>query len=147
MSTGITLLQNYTRFSDATKTERGFTLVEVMAALFVVALAISGLLLQMMTYGDNTAYLRDKAVAHWVALNQLELERLANRHSNRLLSDEKSGVEEMEEREWYWRIKPIKTTAAGFIQLEVSVYEDQQEKSPVVRISGHIDQFHRLGER
>lgn len=143
---GITRLHNITSFSDMGRAEQGFTLVEVMAALFVVALAISGLLLQMMTYGDNTAYLRDKAIAHWVALNQLELERLANRHSNRLLNDEKSGVEQMAEREWYWRIKPKKTAATGFLQLEVSVFQDQQEKNPVVSISGHIDQFHRLGE-
>lgn len=136
-----------TKQAAAGKTEQGFTLVEVMAALLVVALAISGLLLQMMKYSDNTAYLRDKTIAHWVALNQLELERLANRHSNLLLADEKAGVEPMAERDWYWRIKPKKTAAAGFLQLEVSVFSDQQETKPLVRISGHIDQFHRLANR
>ena len=128
-------------------TQEGFTLVEVMAALFIVAVASSGLLLQMMNYADNSAYLQNKAVAHWVALNQLEEERLANQHSNRLLHDEKSGSEMMADREWFWRIQPQKTAATGFIQLEVAVFEDehsqQNDQDAVVRITGHIDQFHQ----
>lgn len=127
--------------------QAGFTLVEVMAALFIVAVASSGLLLQMMNYADNSAYLQNKAIAHWVALNQLEVERLANQHSNRLLRDEKTGSEMMTGREWFWRIKPKKTAANGFIQLEVAVFEAEQDQQnnqdAVVRMTGHIDQFHQ----
>jgi len=128
-------------------TQAGFTLVEVMAALFIVAVASSGLLLQMMNYADNSNYLQNKAIAHWVALNQLESERLANQHTNRLLRDEKIGSEMMADREWFWRIKPKKTAANGFIQLEIAVFEagqDQQnDQDAVIRITGHIDQFHQ----
>lgn len=127
--------------------QAGFTLVEVMAALFIVAVASSGLLLQMMNYADNSAYLQNKAIAHWVALNRLEVERLANQHSNRLLRDEKTGSEMMTGREWFWRIKPKKTAANGFIQLEVAVFEAEQDQqndqAAVVRMTGHIDQFHQ----
>lgn len=123
---------------------RGFTLVEVMAALFIVALAVSALLLQMMSYGDSTAYLRDKTIAHWVALNQLELAQLANRHTNQLLLEEKAGVEKMANRDWYWRITPKKTAATGFVQLQVAVFSDRDEQNRLISVSGHIDQYHRL---
>jgi hypothetical protein len=79
-----------------------------------------------------------------VALNQLELARLQNRHSNQLLTEEINGREEMAEREWFWRVTPKKAAASGFVQLEISVFRDEQQQNRILQISGHIDQFHRL---
>ncbi len=123
---------------------RGFTLVEVMVALVIVATAISALLVQIMGNVDNTAYLRDKTIAHWVALNQLELAYLENQHTNKFIDRERSGSEEMAGREWYWQIKPKKTAAEGFLQLEVSVRADENDESSLVVVMGLIDQFHAL---
>ena len=120
----------------------GFTLVEVMVSLLIVATAISALLVQMMGNVDSTAYLRDKTIAHWVALNQLELAYLENRHSNQLIDRERSGSEEMAGREWYWTITPKKTAADDFLQLEVSVRADENDDSALVTVIGLIDRFH-----
>ena len=121
----------------------GFTLVEVMVALVIVATAVSALLVRMMSNVDSTAYLRDKTIAHWVALNQLELAYLENRHSNRLIDRERSGDEEMAGRQWYWQIKPVKTAADGFLQLEISVRAGEDDESALVTVMGLIDQFHK----
>ncbi|ARN74842.1 type II secretion system minor pseudopilin GspI [Oceanicoccus sagamiensis] len=124
--------------------QSGFTLVEVMVALMIVAVAISSLLFQMMSTINNTAYLREQTIAHWVALNQLELVYLENRNSNQLLSSERSGTEEMAGKEWFWRIKPVKTDNADFAQLVVSVYADEDDQeSSIVSVTGLIDRFHR----
>ncbi len=58
---------------------RGFTLIEVLVALLVLALAMSALQLRMSQHLDSAAYLRDKTIAEWVALDQLELLRIAAR--------------------------------------------------------------------
>ena len=55
---------------------RGFTLVEVMVALAVVAVALPALLTTLYQQADDTAYLRDKALAHMVAANRLQETRL-----------------------------------------------------------------------
>jgi len=130
---------------QSNKAAAGFTLVEVMVALLVVVMSISALLDNMMGNVDNTAYLRDKTIAHWVALNQLELERIRNKATNGLLREEKSGTEEMAGREWHWTIKPvlIKGDWEGFAQLTISV-SDEPEGEAVVTLVGITDSFHKL---
>ncbi len=113
-------------------------------ALMIVAVAISSLLFQMMSTINNTAYLREQTVAHWVALNQLELIYLENRQSNQLITRERSGTEEMAGKEWFWMIKPVKTDNDNFIQLVVSVYADENDQeSSIVSVTGLIDRFHK----
>lgn len=121
---------------------KGFTLVEVMVALVIVATAISALLVQMMSNVDSAVYIRDKTIAHWVALNQLELIYLENQNSNQLIERQRSGKELMAGREWYWRLTPKETVADGFLQLEVSVKADENDESALVTVVGLIDQFH-----
>lgn len=123
----------------------GFTLVEVMVALLVVSLAVSALLGNMMGNVDNTAYLRDKTIAHWVALNQLELERIRSKNTNVLLRDTVSGSEEMAGREWFWRIKPVMFEGEweGFAQLTVTV-SDGADAESLVTLVGITDRYHKL---
>ena len=123
----------------------GFTLVEVMVALLVVSLSISAMLTNMMGNVDNTAYLRDKTIAHWVALNQLELERIRNKNTNTLLTDTTTGSEEMVGREWFWQIKPVLITGdwEGFAQLTITV-SDETDGEPLVTLTGITDRFHKL---
>ncbi len=122
---------------------RGFTLIEVMVAVLIVGLAVSALLVQIMSYTDSASYLREKTIAHWVALNQLELERIANRQTNRLLDKEKTGKTEMANREWFWRITPKKTGADGFIQLDIAVYFEEDDTNSLLTLTGYVDEFHR----
>lgn len=123
--------------------QQGFTLVEVMVALVIVAVAVSALLVQMMTNVDHIAYLRDKTIAHWVALNQLELAYMENEYSNTMIDKTRTGSEEMAGREWFWTMKPIKTGNKDFLQLQVSVALDQETDSSLVQVVGMIDPFHK----
>jgi len=127
----------------------GFTLVEVLVAVAIVALAVTGILVAMMRQIDGTAYLRDKLFAHYVAQNQVELALLANAHTNEIPSDAFSGVDEMVGRKWYWRAVPKATAQPGAIQLEVAVFDsenDQENKAaaPLATLTTILDRFHRL---
>lgn len=124
------------------KQHRGFTLVEVMVALVIISVSISALLFQMGGILDNTAYLRDKTIAHWVALNQLELVYLENQSTNQLLDRERSGSVQMSDRQWYWVIKPKQTQADNFVQVEVSVRDNENDESALVTVIGVLDRFH-----
>jgi type II secretion system protein I len=55
---------------------RGFTLIEVVVALAIVALGISAALTTLSSAADNTARLRDKSCAQWIGLNQIAAARL-----------------------------------------------------------------------
>ena len=127
------------------KCARGFTLVEVLVAVAIVALAVTAILVAMMRQVDGTAYLRDKLFAHWVALNQMELALLANSHSNQLPQEAFSGSEEMAGRTWYWRAQPKATGAPGAVQLEISVSNKEgKDASVLASVSAVLDIYHRM---
>ncbi len=52
--------------------QRGFTLIEVLVALVIVALGMSALLETLGSAADTATWLRDKTFAQWIAFNQLE---------------------------------------------------------------------------
>lgn len=86
--------------------QAAFTLVEVLAALLVLALALTALQLRMSQHLDSAAYLRDKTVASWVALNQLELLRIALRRGSAPPASGTQGTASMAGRTWYWVLTP-----------------------------------------
>lgn len=129
------------RVSGANK-QQGFTLIEVLVALAVVALALTALLVLMGRQLDGSAYLRDKQIAQWVALNQLTLARLANQASNSLPEAGWSGQEKQAGRDWFYQVKPQTTAAEGVIKLEVSV-SSEENADPLITVSGWLDRFHR----
>ena len=125
--------------------ERGFTLVEVLVAVAIVALAVTTLIVAMLGQIDGTAHLRDKLFAHYVALNQMELALLANAHTNQVPSDEQTGSEEMAGRKWYWRAVPTATSQPGAVQYEISVSaEDGEKAASVAAITIILDTYHWL---
>jgi len=48
---------------------QGFTLIEVLAALVIVALGMLGVIQAVTQTARNGTYLREKTFAHWIALN------------------------------------------------------------------------------
>ena len=54
----------------------GFTLVEVLVALVVVALGLAALMVAVQGAARTSGYLRDKTLAQWIALNRLAEVRL-----------------------------------------------------------------------
>lgn len=56
---------------------RGFTLLEVLIALAIVALSAGALLGSVTSSASNVIYLKEKTLAEWVALNRLTEVRIA----------------------------------------------------------------------
>ena len=108
---------------------RGFTLIEVMVALAIVALAVPALLFTLDQQLDGTAYLRDRSLARVVAANRLTELRLALRGGDRRLDGRLTGSETMAERDWYWRVSTTATQVPEFSRVEIAVSDRQGENA------------------
>lgn len=105
----------------------GFTLVEVMVALAVVALALPALMFALYQQVDGTGYLRDKSVAQMVASNKLVELRLLTAARSGLFSGVDSGVEELAGRPWHWRLESSATEVPSFYRVEIAVRAGEEE--------------------
>ena len=85
----------------ASRASVGFTLVEVMVALAVVAVALPALLLTLSQQLDGLRYLEDRTQAQWVAANRLAELRLVAGAKGSLQTGRVSGTEELAGRSWY----------------------------------------------
>ena len=57
--------------NNSTGLTRGFTLIEVLIALAVLAIALSAVIKGVSANANNAAHLRDRMLAHWVAMNKV----------------------------------------------------------------------------
>lgn len=95
----------------------GFTLIEVLAALIIVALGMLAVIRAVNLTVSNTSYLRDKTIAHWVAMNKLTETRLNTAAPSEGDSD---GDVDMAGVTWHWRMTV--TNMDDYIQrIEVKV--------------------------
>ena len=99
---------------------RGFTLIEVLVALVIVAFGMGAVLAALSSSADNIAQLREKTLAEWVALNQVADARLN-------LNAPQPGVTEGDVKafgngDWHWRQDVIAVDAIpGMIEIAVRV--------------------------
>ena len=118
---------------------RGFTLVEVMVALAIVAIALPALLMSLYQQIDDTAYLRDKTLAYMVAENKLAEIRLVIGSTRNLSAGKDSGLASMADRDWYWWVETKATEVEKFFRVDITVsLDEQQQEQPLYTLSAFM---------
>ena len=122
----------------------GFTLLEVLVALAVLALSLSAAIQAAGDYTGNQAYLRDRTFAEWVARN--ELVRLQVTKSWPSIGQSKGDVEFPESgaegggREWRWVMQVTQTPEQNLRRVDIEVFplSVEDDESPLMRLSGFL---------
>lgn len=122
------------------KQQSGFTIIEVIIALTIVAVALPALLNLVLIQTDNTTRLRERTLAEYVARNQLNTQRLNYQLSDQLLNGRQTGTEEFSGIEWHWIAESEKTAIDEMRRINVSVATDANEarENPAAYLSGFI---------
>lgn len=118
--------------------QAGFTLLEVLIALAVLALSMSAAIKAVADYTNNQSYLRDRTFALWVARNVLVEFQVGNEWPD---VGERKGTKEMGDREWRWLAITSQTDEEDLRRLDVEVYpfeSDTDDESPVSVLSGFL---------
>lgn len=99
-------------------TTRGFTLLEILVALAILAIALSAVLKATAEGVGHVAYMRDRTLASWVAQNQINEKLLESAWPARGVSE---GRTEMAGRDWQWEIRISDTPDPDLRRLDVTV--------------------------
>jgi len=96
----------------------GFTLIEVLVALAIVAIGMAAVLGTLSSSASTLLYLRDKTLAEWVALNQIANVRLQAQPPTTGNTD---GDVDYAGRKWHWRQEVVATEVQGMVRIDVKV--------------------------
>lgn len=102
----------------------GFTLIEVVVAIAVLAFAMGALITGMARYADAAAYLREKTVALWVAHNRLTEIGLQPVAPDIGKSD---GDAEMAGVKWRWFVEVAETPDPSVRRINIRVQATGRE--------------------
>ena len=118
--------------------DRGFTLIEILIALAVLALAMGAVIKATSDYTAFQAHLRDRTMATWVARDVLAEFQLRKDWPS---VGEQKGTREMGNREWRWLARTSQTEEAELRRLDVEVMPaDTDATEPLTTLSGFLMQ-------
>jgi general secretion pathway protein I len=111
------------------KPVKGFTLIELVVALAVLAIGMTAVLHASSQAGHAGAYLKQKTIAHWVASN-----RAAELSINREWPDPgtTTGTETMANQTWQWETEVRDTDVPELRLVIIRVLLDDEEKASLV---------------
>lgn len=134
---------------------RGFTLVEVMVALVITAVALPALLSLVITQMDSAGNIREASYAYWVAENEMNRFKLLQQLKRQQalpdynLPEKETGKATNLGQQWRWQFtsKEMDTLEVkGFKRIEVAVWSADTPESvtgikqpePLVRLVGYV---------
>lgn len=105
------------------KRSQGFTLIEVLIALAIIAIALTALLKSSAQSVSTTKRLKDKNISHWISMQGISMVQLGLIAVK--TNEEVTQVTSMLGQRWYWRVKAVPTHIRSVERLEVRVSPHQ----------------------
>jgi len=115
--------------------QKAFTLIEVMVALAVLAIGMMTLIKVSSQSIVQTAYLKDKTIAQWIAINKVNEVKLLGNFPKTGTS---KGSEIMADQEWQWKLKVSTTPNNNIRRLDVDVKKYNAEGETVIKFISFI---------
>jgi general secretion pathway protein I len=120
---------------------RGFTLLEVLIALAVLAIGMIAVIGTAGTSTRNAALLKDETFAHWVAMNELTTLRLASVWPN---VGTQKGEADMAGEQWHWQVTISTTSDPDLMRADIDVSNALAPDTVVSSLTGFIGQPQQL---
>ncbi len=113
---------------------RGFTLLEVLVALAVLALAVAAVVSEVGGYARESAHLKERTLAQWVAADEVTALRLQGAWP---APGVLQGRSEMAGRAWRWAVRVSRTQDPDVRRLDVEVRPEEAE-APAARLVAYL---------
>jgi general secretion pathway protein I len=115
----------------------GFTLVEVLVALVIVAMGLAALMIAVSSTARTSGALRDKTLAQWMALNRLAEVRL---NLVKFGQNTDTGELDFANRTWHYDTRYFDTSIATMKRVVVRVYagDAKTKGNPLAESTGFL---------
>lgn len=116
--------------------QSGFTLIEVMVALLIVSLGLAAAVSTVTASVRNSAGLKERTIAHFVAMNELaKIEIAGNRPPSQT-----DGTTDMAGHQWHWKMEFKKTAdeTGKLMFVDISVRLNEDDENPVVSLRSMV---------
>ena len=130
----VQLRSNITHQNNFSKT-KAFTLLEVLVALTVIAITLGAIIKTSSDQAANTAYLKQKTLGHWVALNVHNELLLAKKWPS--LGKDTDSIS-MANHDWHWSREIVKTLSPDTRKIIYRVYNDEEREHQVSQLVGYV---------
>ena len=115
--------------------DAGFTLIEILVALAVIAIAVAAVVAAVSGNVSNAAYLQDRTLAHWVAMNKVAEVQVSKDWPG---AGTQSGETLMASQQWSWQLKISTTDGPDVRRIDVDVFADQNQKQALSSIVAYL---------
>jgi general secretion pathway protein I len=116
---------------------KGFTLLEVMVALSICAMAGIAAMQATGEHIHHLSSIEDQTYASWVAENALIEQRTKGEQWQG--KNGTRGSEVMAGIEWFWRQDIEKTADKDFVKVTINVFSDEEYKYSVYVLSTYLN--------
>jgi general secretion pathway protein I len=116
---------------------RGFTLLEVLIGLLVLAIALIALTRTAAVQADQFARLRERTIASWLAQDLLAETRLGNPFPPTGSSD---GTRRFGARDWRWEVRVQASDVPTIRRIDVRVASAAEPEAPLAQLTGFTGQ-------
>jgi len=113
--------------------QSGFTLIEVLAALVIVSLGMLAVIEAVTQTVSNANYLREKTIAHWVAMNKLTEFRLSN---SAPANGDSDAYIDMAGTTWHWRMHISATDVKSMQRIDIHVAPKDSDSDSIASVFG-----------
>lgn len=122
--------------SSERSSQAGFTLIEAVVALLIVALGMMAVFMQLNQYAATATYIEEKTLASWIASNRLT--ELSVQSEWPELGESEDDVE-FAGRQWHYVVEVSETAVENLRRVDVSVAGADAPERVIHKVSALIE--------
>lgn len=117
------------------RTNRGFTLVEVLVALAIITIALTAIMKSASQNTRNTLYVQHKAMAAWVGLTIMNQARLGLITLPDTIEHSDNEITLLRQK-WNWQGEMVPTKNKHIREMHILVF-DPERSTPLIQLTGY----------